>query len=38
MEIGIFSVSCCFINCIDGFQWMFSRVYGLVLDSKMEIF
>ena len=26
METGIFSVSCCFRNCTDGFQWMFSRV------------
>ena len=24
MEIGIFSVSCCFRNCTNGFQWMFS--------------
>ena len=38
METGIFSVSCCFRNCTDGFQWMFSRVYGPILDSKMELF
>ena len=38
MEIGIFSVSCCFRNCTDGFQWMFSRVYSPVLDSKREFF
>ena len=38
METGIFSVSCCFRNCIDGFQWMFSGVYGPVVDSKREVF
>ena len=38
MEIGIFSVSCCFKNCIDGFQWMFSGVYGPIVDSKREFF
>ena len=38
METGIFSVSCCFRNCIDGFQWMFSGVYGPVVDSKREFF
>ena len=38
METGIFSVSCCFRNCIDGFQWMFSGVYGPVVDSKSEFF
>ena len=38
MKTRIFSVSCCFRNCTDGCQWMFSRVYGPVLDSKMELF
>ena len=38
METRIFSVSCCFRNCIDGFQWMFSGVYGPIVDSKREFF
>ena len=38
METGIFSVSCCFRNCTDGFQWMFSGVYGPVVDSKGSFF
>ena len=36
MEKRIFSVSCCFRNYTDGFQWMFS--YGPVVDSKREFF
>ena len=38
METGIFSIFCCFRNCTDGFQWMFSGVYGPVVDSERESF
>ena len=38
METGIFSVSCYFGNCTDGFQWMFFGVYGPVVYSKREFF
>ncbi|KAL6345756.1 hypothetical protein AAG906_017501 [Vitis piasezkii] len=29
MEVGLFSISCRFKNCEDGFGWIFSRVYEL---------
>ena len=28
MEVGLFSISCRFRNCEDGFGWIFSGVYG----------
>ena len=28
MEVGLFSISCRFKNCEDGFGWIFSGVYG----------
>ena len=34
LEVGLFSVSCRFINVEDGFLWNFSRVYCLVLSPK----
>ena len=37
MELGLFSISW-FKNCVDGFHWMFTRVYGLVVDSSREFF
>ena len=38
MEIGAFSMSCRFRNCEGGFEWMFSKVYGLVLAEEREDF
>ena len=38
MELGLFSISCWFKNYVDGFQWMFTGVYGLVVDSSRESF
>ncbi|KAH7846593.1 hypothetical protein Vadar_015807 [Vaccinium darrowii] len=31
-ELGMFSVSCLFKNVTDGFQWVFTGVYGPVID------
>ncbi|RVW72725.1 Glycerol-3-phosphate acyltransferase, chloroplastic [Vitis vinifera] len=31
MEVGLFSISCRFKNCEDGFLWIFTRVYGPTL-------
>ncbi|KAH7863089.1 hypothetical protein Vadar_013200 [Vaccinium darrowii] len=31
-EYGLFSVSCLFKNVMDGFQWVFTGVYGPVID------
>lgn len=28
MEVGVFSISCHFKNCKDGFVWIFMGVYG----------
>ena len=33
---GVFSVSCSFRNVEDGFQWIFTGVYGLVLANLKE--
>ncbi|KAJ9689585.1 hypothetical protein PVL29_014989 [Vitis rotundifolia] len=30
IEVGSFSISCCFKNCEEGFIWVFSRLYGLI--------
>ena len=38
MEFGLFSISSWFRNCVDGFQWMFTGVYGPVVDSSRESF
>ena len=34
MEVGQFSVSCCFKNFDDGFVWIFIGVYRIVLSSQ----
>ncbi|RVW17395.1 Transposon TX1 uncharacterized 149 kDa protein [Vitis vinifera] len=38
MEVGSFSVSCCFKNCDDGFCWSFIRVYRPMLKLEREDF
>ena len=38
MELGLFSISCWFKNCVDRFQWMFIGMYGLIVDSSRESF
>ncbi|RVW72705.1 hypothetical protein CK203_056739 [Vitis vinifera] len=38
MEVGIFSISCCFKNCEDGFLWTFMGVYGPTLKRYRELF
>ena len=38
MELGLFSISCWFKNCVDGFQWTFNGVYGSIVDSGRESF
>ena len=38
MMVGLFSISCHFRNCEDGFQWTFSGVYELVLNCNREPF
>ena len=38
MEVGLFSISCRFKNCEDGFRWTFSGVYGPIMRSYREFF
>ena len=38
MEVGLFSVSCRFKNCEDGFNWVFSGVYGPTVKRYRELF
>ena len=38
MEVGLFSISCRFKNCEDGFLWIFTGVYGPTLKSYRELF
>ena len=38
MEIGNFSVSCRFKNVEDGFCWVFTGVYGPVVERFREDF
>ena len=38
MEVGLFSISCRFKNCEDGFKWTFSGVYGPTLRRYREFF
>ena len=38
MEVGLFSISCRFKNCEDGFLWIFTRVYGPTLKRYKELF
>ena len=38
LVIGMFSISCQFRNCEDGFQWTFSGVYGPILDCNRDSF
>ena len=38
VESGVYSISVCFRNCVDGFTWIFSGVYGLVIGSEKEDF
>ena len=37
-KVGLFSVSCLFRNCANGFKWMFYGVYGTIVDSRRELF
>ena len=34
----VFSISCHFKNCEDGFFWTFTRVYGPTLRGDKEVF
>ncbi|RVW56523.1 hypothetical protein CK203_072539 [Vitis vinifera] len=38
MEVGLFSVSCRFKNCVDGFLWTFTGVYGPTIKRHRELF
>ncbi|RVX14297.1 hypothetical protein CK203_017278 [Vitis vinifera] len=38
MEVGLFSISCRFKNCEDGFRWIFSGVYGPTMKRYRELF
>ncbi|RVW79220.1 hypothetical protein CK203_045229 [Vitis vinifera] len=38
MEVGLFSISCRFKNYEDGFNWVFSGVYGPTLKRYRELF
>ena len=38
MEAGLFSISCRFKNCEDGFLWTFTGVYGPTLKCNRELF
>ena len=38
MEVGLFSVSCRFKNCEDGFLWTFTGVYGPTMKQHTELF
>ena len=38
MEVGLFSISCRFKNCEDGFSWIFSGVYDPTLKRYRELF
>ena len=38
MEVGLFSISCWFKNCENGFVWIFSGVYGPTMKKYIEIF
>ena len=36
MEVGLFSISCRFKNCEDGFSWIFLGVYGPTLKLSFD--
>ena len=38
IQKGLFSISCIFKSCEDGFMWMFTGVYGLILRRERESF
>ena len=38
LEVGIFSISCQFKNCKDGFMWFFTGVYRPTLKRYRELF
>ena len=38
MEVGLFSISCRFKNCEDGFKWIFSEVYNPTMKRYRELF
>ena len=38
LEVGLFSISCRFKNCEDGFMWFFMGAYGPTLKSYREPF
>ena len=37
MEVGLFSISCRFKNCEDGFLWIFTGVYGHTLKRYRDV-
>ena len=38
MEVGLFSISCRFKNCEDGFRWIFLGVYDPTMKRYRELF
>ena len=38
IQKGLFSISCIFKSCEDGFMWMFTGVYGPILRRERESF
>ena len=38
MEVGLFSISCRFKSCEDGFLWIFTGVYGPNMKRYRELF
>ena len=38
VESGGYSISVRFRNCVDGFSWIFSRVYSPVIGSEKQDF
>ena len=38
LQKGLFSISCIFKSCEDGFIWTFTGVYGPTLKSNRESF
>ncbi|WJZ96624.1 hypothetical protein VitviT2T_015290 [Vitis vinifera] len=38
MEVGLFSILCCFKNVEDGFRWILSGMYGPTLRRYRELF
>ena len=38
MEVGLFSILCCFKSCENGLLWIFTGVYGPTLTKYRELF